>query len=82
VAERVVDRLETVEVDEAEGKAGAVFLRPCDPCFELGAELAAVGQVGQAVEIGKAMVLVAEALGFCLARRQFLLRPDEAPKSR
>ncbi len=66
VAVGVVDRLETVEIDDADGKGAALCFRPLVLFRQLGEKPAAIGQTGQAVEIGDAEVLVAQPSGFCL----------------
>ena len=43
MAERVVDRLEPVEIEDAQRNAGAGCVCLCNAAFEVGEELAAVG---------------------------------------
>ncbi len=69
----VIDRLEAVEVDDADGKAGAVLDGDAVLAVELGEEAAPVGQAGQGVEIGDAEVFVRQRLGFGLFLDQGLL---------
>ena len=61
MAKDVVDRLEAVEIENADIESSAVFGAP-DGVLEALEELAAVGQAGQAVDMGDARILVAELL--------------------
>src|SRR5438445_7575645 len=56
----VVDRLEAVEVDDADGEANAPALGVSEGARQLGEEAAAVRQLGEGIEIGEAKILVRE----------------------
>lgn len=49
MAERVVDLLEAINVDEQHGQGGLVALRSVQRLLGIGQQQAAVGQFGQAV---------------------------------
>ena len=63
VAERVVDRLEAVEVDEVDRERRVVAPAARDRAIELGQEHVAVGQAGQAVEARQLVDLFLGLLG-------------------
>ena len=63
VAERVVDRLEAVDVDDHHRAAAAVAGAEGDVLVELGAEAAAVEQAGQRVVVGQVAELGLGPLG-------------------
>ncbi|MNK96782.1 hypothetical protein D3C87_1170820 [compost metagenome] len=60
VSIKVVDRLEPVQIDDAQRQPGSVGPRLFELGFKVGEEGAAVGQFRQAVNIGKQQVFIAE----------------------
>jgi hypothetical protein len=58
----IVDRLEPVEIENADGEPVAVRPRQLEFFIQPGKKLAAVGQAGETVEIRQAKVLVAHGL--------------------
>ncbi len=73
----VVDRLEAVEVDDADRNAHAAPLGVSEGARQLGEEAAAVRQLGEGIEIGEAEVLVRERQRRRLLRQQRFAAADE-----
>ncbi len=73
----VVDRLEAVEIDDADRDANAPELGIAECARELGEEAAPVRQLGQRVQIGEAEVLVRQRLRRRLLRQQRFAAGDE-----
>ncbi len=66
----VVDRLETVEIDNTDRQPALVALRPLEVLGQVGEEPAPVRQGRQAVEIGDLEIFVAETARLGLRRDQ------------
>jgi hypothetical protein len=76
----VVDRLEAVEIDDADSKAGAVALGLGEKARKLREEATPVGKLSQGVAIGESEILIRQGLRRSLLRKQRLAAGNESGK--
>ncbi len=76
VAVDVVDRLEAVEIDDADDEALFSLRGQAQHFVQVGEELTPVRQIGEGVEIGQTRVLVGEAEGLQMLLGELLLDAD------
>src|SRR5690606_24509483 len=80
LAKDLVDRLEAVNVDAGDGDRCSSLMGGFERCPELAIEMTAIGNAGQCIEIGEAMIFLQEALGFQLAQRHRIARGSQGSK--
>jgi len=77
MTKRIVDRLESVQIDHADQKVSGTRLNPGKTIVKFLQKTPAVGQRRKTIEVGKPVVFVAQPPGLCVLFHQRFLRRDQ-----